>query len=203
MSTARFAATTMLPTRYGTFTMHVYEGSAHEEHIALTIGPIDDGAPVLVRVHSECLTGDLFHSTRCDCGEQLDWTLRFLQAHGRGVLLYMRQEGRGIGLINKVRAYALQDQGLDTVDANRALGLPDDLRDYGDAALMLHTLGVRDVVLLTNNPAKIDGLERHGIAITDRQPVQISPNPDNLRYLQTKHERMGHLLDVTDVAVGS
>lgn len=189
------SATTTLPTYYGTFTVFVYSGSNRSEHLALTVGNVCAGAPILTRLHSECLTGDVFGSARCDCGEQLDHTLHMLQDHGCGVLLYLRQEGRGIGLVNKIRAYALQDQGLDTVDANRALGLPDDMRDYGDAAAILHDLGVRQVRLITNNPAKIDGLVQHGIEVVERVPLHVTPNPVNARYLHTKQERMGHLLD--------
>jgi GTP cyclohydrolase II len=187
-------ATTTLPTRYGTFTMHVYEGPSQPEHVALTVGSVDDGLPVYVRVHSECLTGDVFGSCRCDCGEQLAQSLRFLEQHGRGILLYLRQEGRGIGLANKIRAYALQDQGLDTVDANLALGLPEDGRDYRAAAVMLNDLGVDEVILLTNNPAKIDGLEQYGITVIGRHPMETVPNPTNVHYLETKHRRMGHML---------
>ena len=194
MSTIRRIATTALPTRYGTFCLSVYAGAQQLEHLALTVGPVDDSAPVLVRLHSECITGDLFGSARCDCGDQLDYSLSLLQQERRGVLLYLRQEGRGIGLVNKIRAYALQDEGLDTVDANRALGLPDDMRDYRDAADMLLDLGVPRVRLLTNNPNKIAGLARYGIAVTERIPLHITPNPVNLRYLQTKQARMGHML---------
>jgi GTP cyclohydrolase II len=189
----RRAAQASLPTRYGTFDMFVYDGPDHKEHVALTLGAIDDGEPVLVRVHSECLTGDVFGSTRCDCGEQLADSLRFLQEHGHGVLLYLRQEGRGIGLTKKISAYALQEQGLDTVEANHALGLPEDMRDYRAAAAMLLDLGVRRARLLTNNPAKIEGLERHGVEVVERLPLWISPNPSNLGYLRTKREKMGHL----------
>jgi len=187
-------ARTTLPTRHGAFTMSVYDSPGHKEHVALTVGPIDDSRPVDVRVHSECLTGDVFGSSRCDCGEQLEDSLRYLQEQGRGVLLYLRQEGRGIGLTNKIRAYAMQDQGLDTVEANLALGLPEDMRDYHDAAAMLRDLGVRRVRLLTNNPAKIEGLEEDGIDVVERLPLQIMPNPANIRYLHTKQEKMGHLL---------
>ncbi|GAB4432475.1 MAG: GTP cyclohydrolase II [Chloroflexi bacterium OHK40] len=192
-STERIASTT-LPTRYGTFQMHVYVAPEGKEHVALTVGPVDDGAPALVRIHSECLTGDVFGSQRCDCGEQLDQTLRLLQGTGRGVLIYLRQEGRGIGLGNKIRAYALQEAGLDTVDANRALGLPDDLRDYRAAAEMLLDLGVRYVALATNNPLKMSGLEEHGVCVVERQPVTVTPNHHNWPYLRAKRERMGHLL---------
>ncbi len=187
-------AATRLPTRYGEFTMRVYAAADGKEHIALSVGPIDDGRPVYARLHSECLTGDIFGSCRCDCGEQLAQSLIFLQQQGRGVLLYLRQEGRGIGLVNKIRAYALQDQGLDTVDANLALGLPEDARRYDEAAAMLRDLGVRSVNLITNNPAKIVGLEAHGIAVVERTPMTIMPNTDNRHYLLTKRERMGHLL---------
>ena len=193
MSATRRIAQASLPTRYGTFEMFVYHTPEHKEDVALTIGAIDDGGPVLVRVHSECLTGDVLGSSRCDCGEQLDDSLRLLQEHGRGILLYLRQEGRGIGLTKKISAYALQEQGLDTVDANLALGLPEDMRDYRVAAEMLLDLGVRRVRLLTNNPAKIEGLERYGVEVVERIPLSMSPNPSNLGYLQTKREKMGHL----------
>ena len=194
MSAARRVAQANLPTRYGTFEMFVYCTPEHQEHVALTLGALDDGEPVLVRAHSECLTGDVFGSSRCDCGEQLDDSLRFLQEQGRGVLLYLRQEGRGIGLTKKISAYALQEQGLDTVEANLALGLPEDMRDYRVAAEMLLDLGVRRARLLTNNPAKIEGLEHYGVEVVERVPLRISPNPSNLGYLQTKRKKMGHLL---------
>lgn len=186
------SATIALPTRYGTFLFAVYSGQGHDELIVLIAGCVDGGEPVLVRLHSECKTGDLFGSARCDCGEQLDYSLQLLQAEGRGVLIYLPQEGRGIGLINKVRAYNLQDQGLDTVDANRALGFPDDMRDYGEAAAILRDLGIQRVRLLTNNPAKVAGLAEHGITVVERVPLHIAPNPMNVRYLQAKQERMGH-----------
>jgi GTP cyclohydrolase II len=200
MAETRNVAMTTLPTRYGTFGMVVYQGASAQEHVALVVGAVDDGAPVYVRLHSECLTGDIFGSARCDCGEQLEHSLRFLQEEGRGVLLYLRQEGRGIGLTNKIRAYALQDQGLDTVDANLALGLPEDSRDYADAAAMLRDLGVASVALLTNNPAKIAGLEHHGISVVERVPVETTPKPENVRYLETKSARMGHLLPLEALA---
>ena len=190
----RRVAKANLPTRHGAFEIFVYNTSDHKEHVAFTLGAIDDGEPVLVRAHSECLTGDVFGSSRCDCGEQLDDSLRFLQERGRGVLLYLRQEGRGIGLAKKISAYALQEQGLDTVEANLALGLPEDMRDYRVAAEMLLDLGVRRVRLLTNNPAKIEGLELYGVEVVERVPLGISPNPSNLEYLRTKREKMGHLL---------
>jgi 3,4-dihydroxy 2-butanone 4-phosphate synthase/GTP cyclohydrolase II len=193
MSVTRRVAQAGLPTRYGTFEMFVYNASDHKEHVALTLGAIDGGDPVLVRAHSECLTGDVLGSSRCDCGEQLDESLRFLQEQGRGVLLYLRQEGRGIGLARKISAYALQEQGLDTVEANLALGLPEDMRDYRVAAEMLLDLGVRKARLLTNNPAKVEGLQRYGVEVVERVPLGISPNPSNLGYLRTKREKMGHL----------
>jgi GTP cyclohydrolase II len=192
-SATRRVAKANLPTRHGAFEIAVYNTADHKEHVAFTLGAIDDGEPVLVRAHSECLTGDVFGSSRCDCGEQLADSLRFLQEQGRGVLLYLRQEGRGIGLANKISAYALQEQGLDTVEANHALGLPEDMRDYRVAAEMLLDLGVRRVRLLTNNPAKIEGLERYGVEVVERVPSKISPNPWNLGYLRTKREKMGHL----------
>jgi GTP cyclohydrolase II len=196
---ARRVAQASLPTRYGTFQMSVYETPGREEHVALTLGTIDDGGPVLVRAHSECLTGDVLGSSRCDCGEQLADSLRFLQEEGRGILLYLRQEGRGIGLTKKISAYALQEQGLDTVEANLALGLPEDMRDYRVAAEILLDLGVSRVRLLTNNPAKIEGLERYGVEIVERIPLKTAPNPSNLGYLRTKREKMGHLFPKTMV----
>ena len=194
MSAARRVARVSLPTRYGTFEMFVYETPEHKEHVALTLGVIDDGRPVLVRVHSECLTGDVLGSSRCDCGEQLNDSLRLLQEHGRGILLYLRQEGRGIGLTNKISAYALQEQGLDTVEANLALGLPEDMRNYRAAAEMLLDLGIWRARLLTNNPAKVEGLECYGVEVVERIPLSMSPNPSNLGYLRTKREKMGHLI---------
>jgi GTP cyclohydrolase II len=190
---SRRLARAELPTRFGNFEVFVYDSAERNEHVALTLGVVDDGEPVLVRAHSECLTGDVFGSSRCDCGEQLDHSLRFLQEEGRGVLLYLRQEGRGIGLANKISAYALQEQGLDTVEANLALGLPEDGRDYRVAAEILLDLGVRRARLLTNNPAKVEGLARHGVEVVERLPLRISPNPSNLGYLRTKREKMGHL----------
>jgi 3,4-dihydroxy 2-butanone 4-phosphate synthase / GTP cyclohydrolase II len=193
MPATRRVAKANLPTRYGAFEMFVYDTPEHKEHVALSLGAVDDGEPVLVRAHSECLTGDVLGSSRCDCGEQLDDSLRYFREQGRGVLLYLRQEGRGIGLARKISAYALQEQGFDTVEANLALGLPEDARDYRVAAEMLFDLGVRRVRLLTNNPAKIEGLERHGVEVVERIPLEIAPNPSNLGYLRTKREKMGHL----------
>lgn len=187
-----------LPTRFGDFHLALYESSAGKEHLALSVGTLDDREPVLTRLHSECLTGDVFGSHRCDCGEQLEYAMARLQSEGRGVLLYLRQEGRGIGLLNKIRAYAIQDQGYDTVEANHRLGFPADLRQYDEAAMMLRDLGVTRVRLLTNNPDKIAGLERHDIEVVERVPVEMSPKPSNLRYLQAKREKLGHLLTPPD-----
>jgi 3,4-dihydroxy 2-butanone 4-phosphate synthase / GTP cyclohydrolase II len=181
--------------------MLVYEVADGKEHVALTIGfepgTVGENEPILVRLHSECLTGDVFGSRRCDCGEQLEESMRLLREQGRGVLLYLRQEGRGVGLANKISAYALQEQGLDTVQANLALGLPKDARDYRVAAEMLLDLGVRRAAVLTNNPAKIEGLRRYGIEVVERLPVQVEPNPLNLRYLRAKKEKLGHLFPVS------
>jgi 3,4-dihydroxy 2-butanone 4-phosphate synthase/GTP cyclohydrolase II len=185
-----------LPTDYGVFTAVAYRNDVDDkEHVALVKGQIDPQRPVLVRVHSECLTGDVFHSHRCDCGPQLEAALRQIEAEGAGVLLYMRQEGRGIGLLNKLKAYKLQEQGLDTVDANLKLGFPPDLRDYGIGAQILKDLGVRKMRLLTNNPRKIKGLEGHGLEVVERVPLQMKENEDNARYLHTKQEKLGHLLN--------
>jgi GTP cyclohydrolase II len=192
-SAARRVAQASLPTRYGRFQMFVYETPEHKEHVALTLGAIHDCGSVLVRAHSECLTGDVLGSSRCDCGEQLADSLRFLQEERCGILLYLRQEGRGIGLAKKISAYALQEQGLDTVEANLALGLPEDMRDYRVAAEMLLDLGVSRIRLITNNPAKIEGLERYGVEVVARIPLRMAPNPSNLGYLRTKREKMGHL----------
>jgi GTP cyclohydrolase II len=194
MPAIRRVAYAVLPTRYGRFTMIVYNTTGSKEHVALTAGHIPGDGPVLVRLHSECLTGDVFGSCRCDCGEQLDDSLRYLQQEGQGILLYLRQEGRGIGLTSKAQAYALQDRGLDTVEANLALGFPADMRDYSDAAEMLFDLGVRRVRLLTNNPAKVAGLARMGIDVVEVIPLQIRPNSHNLEYLKTKQERLGHMI---------
>ncbi|MFH1858125.1 MAG: GTP cyclohydrolase II [Candidatus Omnitrophota bacterium] len=186
--------TTKFPSAFGDFKLHVYESAIdREHHLALTLGNIAQGAAVLVRVHSECLTGDVFHSKRCDCGEQLEQSLRMIQNEGRGVVLYMRQEGRGIGLVNKLRAYALQDGGLDTVDANTALGFKPDLRHYGIGAQILVDLGLKEIRLLTNNPKKVVGLEGYGLRIVDRIPIEIPPTPLNKKYLKAKKEKLGHL----------
>ena len=189
-------AETRLPTRYGEFTAIAYESSIDaEQHVALVKGRIEANKPTLVRVHSQCLTGDTFGSLRCDCGEQIEQSLRLISDDGCGVFLYMRQEGRGIGLHNKLKAYQLQDKGLDTVEANEELGFPPDLRWYGIGAQILVDLGVRDMRLLTNNPKKVVGLESYGLTLIERVPIVIQPNNENQRYLHTKRTKLGHILD--------
>lgn len=184
-----------LPTKYGEFTAIAYKSSVDVgEHIALTMGQWEADEPILVRIHSECLTGDVFGSLRCDCGEQIELALKILAREGKGVFLYMRQEGRGIGLHNKIKAYSLQDNGLDTVDANRKLGFEPDLRHYGIGAQMLQDLGVGKLRLLTNNPRKIVGLSGFDLEIVERVPVEASVNDENRVYLRTKRSRMGHIL---------
>src|SRR5215217_3716132 len=184
-----------LPTAYGDFRGVAYRSLVDgKHHMALVKGEVDGAEDVLVRVHSECLTGDVFHSLRCDCGEQLESALAMIEEEGRGVLLYLAQEGRGIGLLNKLRAYNLQDQGLDTVDANLELGLPVDLRDYGIGAQILVDLGLSGIRILTNNPKKIRGLEGYGLSVTAQVPIEHAPNPHNEAYLRAKRDRMGHTL---------
>ncbi len=191
----RKVAEASLPTAYGDFRAVAYRSTMDaDEHVALVKGDLDGDQPVLVRVHSECLTGDVFHSLRCDCGEQIDLAMEAIASEERGVFLYMRQEGRGIGLHNKIRAYALQDQGLDTVEANEALGFGIDIRDYGIGAQILSDLGVRNLRLLTNNPRKVIGLEGYGLQVVETVPIVTKPTPHNVRYLETKLKKMGHLL---------
>jgi 3,4-dihydroxy 2-butanone 4-phosphate synthase / GTP cyclohydrolase II len=191
------------PTEHGEFTLHLYRSLASgHNHIALVKGDVGGGDPVLVRVHSQCFTGDVFGSLRCDCGPQLHRAMEVIEQAGRGILLYMNQEGRGIGLENKIRAYALQDQGHDTVEANEALGFPADLRDYGVGAQILVDLGVGRIRLLTNNPRKVVGLSAYGLEVVDRIPIEILANDINRRYLTAKRDKLGHLLSQTLTAPG-
>ncbi|HWE11855.1 MAG TPA: GTP cyclohydrolase II, partial [Solirubrobacteraceae bacterium] len=186
---------TSLPTTFGDFVAVGYRSLVDDKHhVALVKGDVHGASDVLVRVHSECLTGDVFHSLRCDCGQQLESALAMIETEGRGVLLYLSQEGRGIGLLNKLRAYKLQEEGLDTVDANLRLGLPADLRDYGIGAQILVDLGLSSIRILTNNPKKISGLAGYGLSVADQIPIQHQPNPHNEAYLRAKAERLGHML---------
>lgn len=190
-------ASPTLPTAYGDFQLHAYRADiTGEEHLALVMGEVDDGEPVLVRVHSQCLTGDLFASKRCDCGGQLDLALTAIQEEGRGVLIYLLQEGRGIGLVNKLKAYELQEQGHDTVEANEKLGFRADLRSYGFAAQILRDLGVKQVRLLTNNPAKVTQLEDLGVEVVDRLSAELPPTDSTRDYLKAKRDKLGHLLNL-------
>jgi 3,4-dihydroxy 2-butanone 4-phosphate synthase / GTP cyclohydrolase II len=193
--------TVNFPTHHGTFRLHLYKSSVDDHHhLALEKGDVRGKQDVLVRVHSSCLTGDVFGSCRCDCGEQLIAAMEMIEANGSGVVLYMRQEGRGIGLANKILAYKLQDQGRDTVEANNDLGFPADLRDYGIGAQILADMGLTTIRLITNNPKKIVGLEGYNLKVTGRVPLQITPNKHNARYLETKRDKLGHLIDILDDA---
>ncbi len=193
MSTV-FVAASQLPTPHGTFTMHGFQDEVTgKEHIALTMGDVSTGEPVLGRVHSECLTGDALFSMRCDCGSQLEAAMKAIAANGCGVILYLRQEGRGIGLLNKIRAYELQDDGADTVEANERLGFAPDIRQYDMCAVMLAHLGITKMRLMTNNPRKVDALRKIDIDVVERIPLQTGQNPHNERYLATKGGKLGHL----------
>ncbi|MDZ7699990.1 MAG: bifunctional 3,4-dihydroxy-2-butanone-4-phosphate synthase/GTP cyclohydrolase II [Deltaproteobacteria bacterium] len=193
------AAETVLPTPFGEFKAIAFVNDIDDyEHLALIKGEVDPEKEILVRVHSGCLTGDVFGSYRCDCGEQLERAMQMVQDEGMGIILYLQQEGRGIGLANKLKAYALQDQGFDTVEANEELGFPPDLRDYGVGAQILVSLGVRKMKIITNNPKKIIGLDGYGLEVTDRVPIECEPRPENIRYLSTKCQKLGHLLKIID-----
>ena len=190
-----FVAASQLPTPFAVFTMHGFlDEESGKEHVALTLGDVADGQPVLGRLHSECLTGDALFSQRCDCGAQLEAALRAIATEGRGVLLYLRQEGRGIGLLNKIRAYELQDGGADTVEANERLGFAADQRDYSICQPMLDHLGIKSVQLMTNNPRKVKALEGFGVRVAERRPLEIGLNPHNRKYLATKAGKLGHML---------
>jgi GTP cyclohydrolase II len=193
---ARFVESSRLPTDWGVFTMHGFEdAAANKEHLVLTLGDLSGDAPVLTRVHSECLTGDALFSLRCDCGNQLHAALRMIASEGRGALFYLRQEGRGIGLLNKIKAYRLQDEGADTVEANEQLGFGADMRDYSILLPMFEHLKVSSVQLMTNNPRKVEALNELGIEVAERVPLLCASNPHNEKYLQTKGAKLGHMFE--------
>ena len=197
--TLQFVESSRLPTRWGAFVIHGFDDPvSNKEHVALTAGDVAGDEPVLVRIHSECLTGDALHSLRCDCGAQLEAAMRKVAEEGRGVILYLRQEGRGIGLINKIKAYHLQDQGADTVEANERLGFGADMRDYSVCKSMLNHLQVKNIRLMTNNPRKIAALESLGFNVVERVPLQLDSNPHNAKYLATKAGKLGHLMEGND-----
>jgi len=190
-------ASPKLPTEYGEFRVHAYQNDiTGEEHVALAMGNITEDEPVLVRVHSSCLTGDVFHSNRCDCGDQLERSFELIGKEGKGVILYLLQEGRGIGLVNKLKAYELQEQGADTIEANAKLGFAPDIRDYGTGSQILRDLGVRKIRLMTNNPAKYVAIEGFGLEIVERVPLEIAPSNTTLKYLETKKKKLGHILEL-------
>jgi 3,4-dihydroxy 2-butanone 4-phosphate synthase/GTP cyclohydrolase II len=189
-----------LPTEFGDFRVVAYRNDVdRREHVALIKGEVQGKQDVLVRMHSECLTGDVFHSQRCDCGQQLHASLRRIEREGEGVLVYMKQEGRGIGLLNKIRAYQLQESGMDTVEANEKLGFPADLRDYGIGVQVLLDLGIKSMRLMTNNPKKIIGLQGYGLSVTEQIPITVKPNRHNERYLKAKRDKLGHLIPVDEI----
>ena len=192
----RYVETSKLPTQWAVFDMHGFEDVENDkEHVVLTLGDVADGEPVLARIHSECLTGDAFGSMRCDCGPQLQAALQRIAKEGRGALLYLRQEGRGIGLLNKIKAYKLQDAGADTVEANEQLGFGADMRDYSICKTMLDELNIKQVKLMTNNPRKVNALTDQGIEVVERVPLQTGQNPHNVKYLATKAGKLGHWMD--------